>query len=263
MSLWFFIWLIISVFLLGFLGWTVFIITKQKSVWKQFAAKHKLRFKANTFLDSPEMNGLIDTHAVSLFASEHQTADARYSRKMTALEIQLAASMPVEGGIASNGLVDIVQDIGFKEEFEPKHKLWKKSFIAKAESKAFLDAYFTKERLDALLSLMKVETFWVILIFRGDTTLLRIDTNDPLDSQKKLAQITSKMVKVAQILELKEGEERRLKAEAAKVPKKSVSIALDEEKIEDTGLQLEDDEDPDDEGDQDSSEDEKPETEKE
>lgn len=242
MSFWFILWLVISVLLTGFLIWTIVILVKQKAVWKAYANKHKLRYKPHTFFSPPEMNGVIDTHSVHLFPGEHATPDARYSRKMTAVEIQLANKMPVEGGVASDGMVDLIQGLSFKEEYKPEHKLWQKSYIASAESKAVLEAYFSKERLDALLKLMKVENFWVIFIFRGDVTLLRLDTSDPLNSQEKLDKVVKTMVKTAQILEFKDGEEDRLKQVLKKKPvAKAVSIDVDDE-IEDTGLKLEEDE---------------------
>lgn len=243
MSFWFLLWVMISACLLGFLFWTILILMTQKKVWKNYAEKHKLRYKPNNFFDAPDMNGIIDTHSISLFSGEHSLPGERYTRKMTSMEIQLASKMPIDGGMASGGFVDIIEKLGFKEELEPQHSAWKKSYIASADNKSVFDSFLTKERLDALLSLMKVEKFWVIFIFKEDTTLLRLDVSDPLGAYGKLDKIVKALIKVAQTLELRDGEADRLKLEVKKRPKSEVSIEFKDDEIDDIGLQLEEDED--------------------
>lgn len=259
MSFWFILWVLISVFLLGFLAWTILILVRQKAVWKSYAAKHQLRYKPNSFFEVPEMNGIIDTHSVSVFSGEHSSPDARYSRKMTAIEIQLASKMPIEGGVASNGMTDIVQGLNFKDESTFDHKSWKKTYIAKSANRTVLEAYLTPERLDALTNLMKVENFWIILIFKDDVMLLRLDTSDPLNTEAKLDKVVKGMIKTAQALELNDGEADRLAKVEAKAPAKAVSIDLDEKTADSIGLELEEDEEPS----EDQSSEENPSTEKE
>lgn len=257
MSIWFFLWLILSGALLYFLGWTVFILTRQKGAWRAYASRHKLRYKPNSFFEAPEISGTIGNHTISVFSGEHMADDARRARKLMAAEVQLSGVMPIEGGVASGGHVDIVQSLGFKEEIRPKHPGWDKSWIASSSNKHVLESYLTPERLDALTSLMKIKSAWVILIFRDDVMLLRLDTPDPLDSGQKLDRLMKKMLQVADTLELQKGEDSRLKEEAAKTPTQAVSLEVSEDDLAGSAFQLEEDED------QDSEEDdEKPSTEK-
>jgi len=234
-SVWFFLWLFLSGALLYFLGWTMFILLRQKQAWKIFAAQKKMRFKSTTFLGSPEISGTIDNRPVSFFVGEHLTADARSSRKLSAIEIKLASKMPIEGGIASGGMVALVQSLNLKEEIRPDHPNWDKNYIAVASNRAALAAYLTNERIEALTSLMKIRNGWVIVIFRGDVMLLRYDTPDPLDTLEKLNKILQKILDVAGILELKPGEEGLLKSEAAKKPAKQVNLSIDDRDLKEAG----------------------------
>lgn len=244
MSFWIIVWLLISVTLLFFLGWTIFILMKQKNTWKKYAATHKLRYKPNSFFQAPDMNGLVDTHSVSLFMGEHSGADARFSRKMTAIEIPLSSAMPVSGAIASGGMVEIVRGLGHKEEHRPKYKGWDKSYVASGESGGAIGAYLTDERLKVLTDLFKVKNAWSILIFKDDVFLLRVDTPDPLFTDKALDGLLKQMVKAAQVLELKKGESGRLKEEMVKRSSDSIALQVDDDVLENSGLSLEDDDQP-------------------
>lgn len=242
MSIWFLLWLFLSGALLYFLGWILYILVRQKQAWKIFAGQKKLRFKDGSLMASPEMSGTVDNYPVSFFVGEHLAKDARASRKLTALEIKLKSKMPFAGAMASGGMVPLIQSMQFKDEVRFDHPQWDKNFIALSSSRLALMAYMNKERLDALTSLMRIRNGWVAFVFRDDLVLLRFDTPDPLETQEKLGKILQKMLSLAQILELKPGEEGLLKSEAAKKPPKEVSIAVDERDFKEAKtFELEDD----------------------
>lgn len=245
MSIWIILWLFLSGALLYFLGWTLFILFRQKQAWKSFSTRKKLRYRTANMMASPEMGGALDGRSINFLIGEHFTPDGRSSRKLTAVEVQLLSKMPFEGGIASGGMVSVVQSIRMKEEIKPNHPKWDKNYIAVGSSGAALEAYLTPERMDALTSLMKIRNGWVILIFRAQTFLLRFDTPDPLDSQQKLEKITDKLLELAELLELKPGEDGRLKLETTKKPIKEKSLAVDERDFKESdSFQLEDDQPP-------------------
>lgn len=242
MSIWIILWLFLSGALIYFLGWTLFILFRQKQAWKGFSVRKKLRYRAHSMMASPEMSGSLDGYSINFLIGEHFTPDGRASRKLTAIEVQLKSHMPFEGGIASGGMVPVVQSTRMKEEIKPNHPKWDKNYIASSSSGAALEAYLTPERIDALTSLMKIRNGWVILIFRAETFLLRFDTPDPLDSQQKLDKITDKIIEMARVLELKPGEDGRLKLETTKKPVKEKALSVDERDFrESSAFQLEDD----------------------
>ncbi len=242
MSIWFMLWLTLSAALLYFLGWTMFILYTQKTAWKAYAKKKKLRYDSASMMSPPSLNGPVgkdSEYSVSMFTGEHMAPDARGSRKLNAIEIQLDSTMPVAGGVANAGMVGVLERLNLKDESRPDHPDWDKSYVVKSESRAVLDMYLTPERVGVITGLMKIRNGWVILVFKDDMMLLRFDTPDPLASEKKLDLIIKKMVESAKRLELEPGEASRLKGEMAKKPKKQATIDVSDD-VDTSALQLED-----------------------
>lgn len=243
MSIWLALWVVISVTLIGFLLWSLYVLFQQKSVWKKFAEKNKLRYKANAMMESPSMDGAFNEYKISFFTSEHANPDLRGFRKMTAVEIGLQTSMPIDGGVASGGMVPLIRELALKSEIQPKHEKWNKSFIAAGENRYVLEAYLTKERLDVLLKLMRIKNGWVIFIFRQGRMLLRLDTPNPLASADSLQKVVDLMLKAASVLEVDPEESKKLKAEEARGIVKDSALTLDDSDVEASGaFELEDDE---------------------
>lgn len=242
MSIWLLIWLLLSSALIYFMAWTMYVLFKQKKAWKGFAARNNMRYRENKLLSPPEITGNYGDYSVHLFTGEHISRDMRGSRKLTALEIQLSTKLPVPGGVASGGMVDVIQGMTLKDELQPDHSGWDKAWIARSSNRNVLKEYFNPQRLEAITSLMKMKNTWIILVFREDFTLLRMDTPDPLDSDKKILHILKKMTETARILELKAGEDSRLKTVESTRPVKQAKLEAGGVKDAD-GLQLEEDPD--------------------
>lgn len=242
MSVWFFIWILLSGVLAFFSIWTLFILFRQKKGWKVFAKKHKLRYRTSGMMASPEISGTINGYTIDIFTSEHFSPGQRAPRKMTALEVQIPGTMPMEGAVASDGMVNLVKELNFNAEVKPQHKDWDVSYIARANNAEALEAYLTEERVGALTSLMKVKSFWLIFVFKKSGTLLRIDSLDPCDSAEKIEKLMRKLIATARILELKDGEDRKLIAALRKKTEQKNTLALEEEEGGRIELELEEDE---------------------
>lgn len=242
LSLSLFLWLFISTFLLGFWIWASVILFRQKSAWRFYAEKRKLRYINNGFYESPELNGTIGDYTVSVFTSEHSEFDARSQRRLIGLEVHLHTVLPVEVAIASGGMVPVVQGLDLPQELKPEVSGWDDSYIIRAQDKDVVEAYLqSNKRLEKLLQLMAMKRVWVILIFMKGKGLLRIDTSDPLIHPKKLDDMIGKMVEAASVFELGVGEVAGLKAhhkkrESQKGKIKVVGDVLDVH----GGLELED-----------------------
>lgn len=239
LNIWLVFWLVLAVLLLGFLAWTFLILMRQKSAWKVYAGKRKIRYKSGPLMMSPSLQGSIGDHTVDVFSSEHLVEDARGSRKLTAVEVSLNSVMPVTGGVASGGMIPILKGLDLKQEYFPKFKAWKKSYVAAGANKGVLAAYLSDARLEALCGLMEIKNAWVILVFKDEAMLLRVDTPDPLDSAAALDKVVKQMLAAAKLLELKAGESERLKSEEVKAAAKNISLAVDDEAMDGAGSSFE------------------------
>ncbi len=207
MNIWLLLWVLLTVALIGFSIWTFSILMQQKRAWKIYSDKRKLRYASGCVMGSPDMDGAIDDHKISFFVGEHVAADARNSRKLTAIEVRLNSIMPIAGAVASGGMVPIMQGMNWKFEYVPEHESWKKDYVVNTENKDVMAAYLSDARVAALTKLMAIKNAWVILIFKDDAMLLRLDTPDPLVSAKEIDSYAKQMLAAAAVLELADGEE--------------------------------------------------------
>lgn len=233
MSIWIFLWLVVSIALIYFSAWTSLILLRQKRTWQAFAAAHKLRFQETGFLNPPQMNGLYKGYEIALFPSEHQTTDSRGLRKLTAIEITLKRPMPCNGAIGTGGMVNLIQDLPFPEEIRPEASWWDRSAIIKTDAPLLLETYLSAERLKAFAALGRVKNIWMIFIFKGKDTILRIDTPDPLETAAKIEKILRMMLETARVIELAPGETERL--QQAQKTKQAAKARLDAPSEEGSG----------------------------
>lgn len=238
MSIWFLLWLLLSAVLLYFLGWTVYILYRQKRSWQAFAKKHKLRYRSGSLFSSPEVSGEIRGYSIHLFTGEHLSKDLRRSRRLVAVEIKLKSRMDFSAGVASGNMVEVLSSLENQKEFRPDMPEWQESYMVSADKPDMFRAYLSGPRLRALLNLMKIKNAWLILVFKDDISLLRFDTPDAIDSIKKMEALIKRMVEAAKTLELETGERARLKSAGKKADS---GITVDESALDVSGLELEED----------------------
>lgn len=241
MTIWLVIWAIVSLSLLAFSGWTLIILFQQKKAWRDFARKHKLRFKNTAFMSSPKINGVYKGYSIGIFTSEHEPDRGTNSRKLTAIEVELESRMPIGGALGSGGMVSIVQSLGYSDEYIPPYEGWSNEYVCRSEDKGVMEAYLNAARVKALVELMKMKNAWVIFICKGNDTLLRIDTPEPFEREDKLTKTIERMIEVARLMELGKGESIELATLKNRRNSGVPVVAIKDEDIAYTGLELEDD----------------------
>lgn len=244
LSVAFFVWLVITILLLGFWFWSIYVVVRQKSAWKLYADKRKLRFHSRGFLETPSLSGVIDQYAVSMFASEHGELDGRSHKHLTAIEITLHTSLMTNCALASGGMVPVVEAIDFHQEFKPSMKGWDDSYIVRAQDLNIVREYLDADRLNKLIQLMKIDRAWIIFLFIGGKGILRLDTPLPIDNPKEIDLLIKQLINAAKALELSDGEGQALLRNKERIEKaKGPVLDIDEDLLDDhLGFELEDDE---------------------
>ncbi len=242
MSLSFIIWVSISLFLLSFWLWSVWVVLRQKKAWKVFAEKRKMRFHSRGMMETPSINGVVDGYNVTIFASEHSELDARTEKRLTAIEVSLHTGLPVPCAVASAGMVPIVEGLRLNQEYKPAIKGWDDSYVIRTNDRALSQYYFEGGRMEKVINLMQIDKAWVILIFLDETGLLRLDTPLPIDNPKEMDILVKQMINVAKALELKAGEDKDLLRKRMQSAKESPVLDIDDDLLsDDIGFELEDD----------------------
>lgn len=214
---------------------------RQKKSWRDFAKKHKLRYKNASMMMSPQVSGVYKDYPIWVFTGEHESERGGANRKLTAIEIELESRMPVSGAIASGGMVRIVQEMGYSDEYVPTYKGWKGDYIVRGDDKYIMGEYLTEDRVAALCALMETKTFWLIFIFKGNDTILRIDTPEPFESEEKLTKTIDLLIDAAKKLELRKGEVTRLKTKKSQ-RQEAARVEIEDGALDSIGLELEEDE---------------------
>lgn len=224
------------------------LIFRQKAAWKLYAEKRELRYYSNGFYTTPSMSGAIDGYNISLFASEHSELDARSQRRLTAIEINMHSGMSVASAIASGGMTVVVDALEINQEYRPSKKDaegtdWDNSYVIRTRDATYMQEYMNAARTGEIVDLMKIDKAWVIILFVEETGLIRLDTPLPLDDPRKVDAIVKKMISVARILEMGEGEEKDIQRSLSKLSggKKQKVLDIDDSLLsDDIGFELED-----------------------
>ena len=241
MNIFFIIWLFISLFLLGFWGWTLLVVVRQKQAWKFYADKRDMRYHDMGMFSTPMVSGAVDGYGVSLFASEHSELDERSQRRLTAIEISLQSDYPFICAVASGAMVSVVDAFDIRHEYKPQVKGWDNSYILRSSDIKMGRAYFADDRLEKMIDLMKIDKASVILAIIQDRGILRLDTPYPIDNPKELDELIKKMIVVARALELKKGEDKDLIRKQSEKDNSQAVLDVDDDLLDDhLGFELED-----------------------
>lgn len=201
MNLWFLVWVFLSVFICGIFLWSLQILFKQKQIWGKFAKKNGLEITNPALLKSPVISGVYKGFPLEIFSEAQATEDQRGRRFRTVIQFELPQGMPTEGIVASrkyhafaNTLIDLTTRI------TPDVPGWSPEILIKTKNVEALTPYLTQARYNTLMTLMTTKSFNTVFIFDTNTTILRIETPDPLYDLEKMDRLCAKLEEYARAL---------------------------------------------------------------
>lgn len=195
MNLWFLVWIFLSVFICGIFFWSLEILFKQKKTWADFAKKHGLEIANPGMLKSPMINGLYKKLPLQIFSEPQSTPDQRGRRFRTIIQFELPQGMPTEGIVASRHYHPFAHSLSdLPHRYTPDVQGgWSADVLILTKNIEALKPYFTPARLNTLSNLMTTKTFNSVLIFDLNSTILRIETPDPLYQMDKMEKLVAKI----------------------------------------------------------------------
>lgn len=205
--LWFFIWIVLSTFILSVFAWSVQILLKQKKAWKAYAAKMNLSYTGGAkFMSSPTVTGKIKNYPVSLFTSQQAAADIRGQRFSTIIEIALGSGMPDNGVAGTAAMAELINGLNMPHAFVPTDKNWDPTWLIRTRSLSMMERYMTQARIDALKRIFKMNILSALFIFDQQEGVFRIETADALSDGEKLEKIMSGLIQQIDILAVNRAE---------------------------------------------------------
>lgn len=199
---WIALWVLISGFIIGIFVWTTRALQDQKKVWKAFAAKRNLVFRANGFFQSAVVGGTIEGYGFYLSSEERPTPDIRGRKFVSVVQFTLPVKMSVAGVVGSGDYLDFVRGMN-AEELVLTYEGWAPDkVLARAEGAAVLAPYFTTERLKVLDTLMKQKGVSILFLFDPTATYLRLETGDPLLKTEQLDKLISGILPMLKVFNI-------------------------------------------------------------
>lgn len=209
--MWVAIWLVLSCFLLSFVGWTLYVLLQQKRAWKAFAEKNNLSYRGGKMMESPTVQGHYGKRMFSMYTDIQPTKDVRGQRYVSVIEFQMGDGMPTGAIIATKELREFSDHLIFHEIYVPDLKEWSPDYISKTRDKKNLKEYLTDDRARILSKLFKMKNAVVLFFFDELDCVLRVETTDPLRNAAHLQKIVEQIFKVVQVLTPGVEEKKRFK----------------------------------------------------
>ncbi len=210
--MWFLLWLVVSVFILGVFTWSLQILMQQKKAWQAYAKKAALEYTPGKFMDSPTLQGVVAGYRTAIYSQRQPTPDGRGQRYVTVLEFELGEGLPTGGLVAAMSFAPMVAGLNFSETAVIDFPEWDKNRIIKTRDGAAMKAYLTRDRLEALHALMTMNSAAAMYLFDETNGAVRIETTDPLRDAAKMEKIIAKITGLAGRLKLSPAERAALKA---------------------------------------------------
>jgi len=151
--MWIFLWVVLSIFVMGVFFWSMFILQQQKRAWFAFAKKSGLKYEAGAYTDPPVISGIVKGYKVTFFTDSLRTQDVRGRRFVTTIEVEMGDGMPTVAALATQDFADFLSPLRLPLSWQPPGEDWQKNYIIKTRSTDRLVRYLTKARLKVLSDL--------------------------------------------------------------------------------------------------------------
>ena len=211
--MWLFLWLVLSVFVMGFFLWTMAILQQQKKAWYFFAKKMGFTYKAGKYTDSPIVTGMYNNYKATFFTDSLRVNDIRGRRFVTTIEIELGAGMPTTAVLATKDFNDYLAPLRNTQTYQPPGT-WDKSYIVKTKNKEILVRYLTPERVKILSGLFSIKNAASLFFFDPQDCILRIETPDPIRDAERMEKMIRRLFTAVDGLALTPTERRQFAIEA-------------------------------------------------
>ena len=198
--MWFFLWGILSLFVLGVFLWSTAILQQQKKAWSAFAKKHNFSYEAGKFNEAPVMRGVINGRPLAFFNDSRPTADKRSRQFFTAIELELGSGMPTGAALATATFADFLSTLNMPQTYQPPADGWLPTYVVKTRDAIALAIYLTPSRLKVLQALFAMKTVETLLFFDEEASVLRFELRDPLRSVERLEKLVLRIGQAGQVL---------------------------------------------------------------
>ncbi|MBI2234058.1 MAG: hypothetical protein HYU57_03510 [Micavibrio aeruginosavorus] len=200
--MWFFIWILLSVFIIGVTAWSLRILLAQRAAWQSFAKKNNLNFRTGrSFFVSPVVSGTLGPYGFGLFSEERPTGDARGSRFNTVIEIALRQGMPVPGVIGTAEMAPVIESLdNLTQTLTINDPEWDSRWLIRSTDSAAMEKFLTPARRDVIKKIFRMKIMAALFIFDDKDAVFRLETADPLHNLDRLEKIVRMLIQQVEVM---------------------------------------------------------------
>jgi len=202
LSIWWFLWFVLSFVLLGTTAWSLVILFKQKKAWQEYAKRKELVFTKGTFSGPCQIEGSIDEFHVTCFTATQQKEDSRKNRQLTVIQLTLAKPFVNAIGAGTAEMLPFLNSLELITPHSLKHEKWdsKNNHIFSQNKKA-IDKFLTPERIVVLNNILKLSNSDNLVLLEEEQGVFRFETSNPLTEVDKIDTLITKLM--ASIIKLR------------------------------------------------------------
>lgn len=195
MSIWWFLWIILSFVLLGTTVWSLVILFKQKKAWSAYAKRHSLIYTKGTFSGPCEVEGNLDGFKISLFTALQQKEDSRKNRQLTVLQLILPKPFVKAFAAGTQEMLPFLNAITPLSPHSIENSKWdSKANHIFSKNKEAVDKFLTEERVVTLNNILKLSNSDILIIISDEDGVFRFETTNPLTDLDKIEKLISKLM---------------------------------------------------------------------
>jgi hypothetical protein len=137
---------------------------------------------------------------------------------MTVVEINLAAQGMVDGAVlGTQEMLPFMQSLELVHPYQIEGSGWEKGMYCFIKGEEVIKAYFTPERIETFVNLLKTRNADVLIVFHEKQFVVRLETVDPMQDAEKIDKIVARTIGLMDKLRITPEERARLKALAPAV----------------------------------------------
>jgi len=197
---WIFLWVMVAVGVLGYLGWSANIAMAQKSAWTTFGNKYKMEITPGAkFLSPPALSGLIQGRKMHVYVTIEQGINERLERVYTHVEVMLNNPPRFMAVLSKKPMPVSMTEFRLDQTYAmPELK------VAQTDDLAAMAQWMNPARVSTIKNFMagsNAPDTETIFISSGDQAFLLWRTEDPMRDPKKLNALAQKLFTFAKELD--------------------------------------------------------------
>ncbi|MEM8833240.1 MAG: hypothetical protein AAGB32_01750 [Pseudomonadota bacterium] len=194
MSIWFFLWLIMALILIGATGWSTIILLQQKQAWREYAKNKGLNFDPGKFFAPCSMDGRIDGVELSFFTATQQNPEARKNRQVTVFQLTDSHGYVDGAALGTTEVRNFIDELTALRPFDTSTIDWESKYIFHARNNKSLNAFLTAERVKILKDLLGFPSADVLIVLDETEGIFRFETSSPMTNVEKITSTVDKLM---------------------------------------------------------------------